>query len=140
VKSPKPAAMRDNEKKMARQLVRQLAGKFEPDEFEDEYHKALKKLIDAKIAGEDIVVPPEPEPTGEVVDLMEALRASVEAARQGKKPRPPKKKAAPTAAAGDEDLSGLTKQELLERAKELDVAGRSKMGKDELVKAIRKAS
>ena len=124
----------DRERKMARQLIQHLSSDFDPKEFKDEYHKALKKLIDKKIAGEEIVVAPEPEPVGEVVDLMEALRVSVEAARQGKKPRPPKKKGA------SEDLSGLSKQELLDLAKELDISGRSKMGKDELVKAIAKAS
>jgi DNA end-binding protein Ku len=130
----------DRERKMARQLIQHLSSDFDPKEFKDEYHKALKKLIDRKIAGEDIVVPPEPEPTGEVVDLMEALRASVEAARQGKKPQPPKKKKDAKALSDDEDLSDLSKQELLDRAKKLDIAGRSKMGKPELVKAIRKAS
>lgn len=145
VRDAKFAALRkkpridDRERKMARQLIQHLASDFDPKEFKDEYHKALKKLIDKKIAGEDIVVPPEPEPAGEVVDLMEALRASVEAARQGKKPQPPKKKEAKSAS-GAEDLSGLSKQELLDRAKELDISGRSKMGKPELVKAIQKAS
>ncbi|HYP23050.1 MAG TPA: Ku protein [Actinomycetota bacterium] len=129
----------DRERKMARQLIQHLSSDFDPKQFKDEYHKALKKLIDKKIAGEEIVVEPEPEPTGEVVDLMEALRASVEAARQGKRPTPPKKKT-PKASSGDEDLSGLSKQELLDRAKKLDISGRSKMGKDELVKAIAKAS
>ena len=130
----------DRERKMARQLIQHLSSDFDPKEFKDEYHKALKKLIDKKIAGEEIVVAPEPEPTGEVVDLMEALRASVEAARQGKKPQLPKKKETRKASAGAEDLTGLSKQELLDRAKELEISGRSKMGKDELVKAIRKAS
>ena len=132
----------DRERKMARQLIQHLASDFDPKEFKDEYHKALKKLIDKKIKGEDIIVEPEPEPAGEVVDLMEALRASVEAARQGKKPRPakrPKKGAAPQAKS-NEDLTGLSKQELLDRAKELEIAGRSKMAKTELVKAIAKAS
>lgn len=130
----------DRERKMARQLIQHLSSDFDPKEFKDEYHKALEKLIDKKIAGEEIVVAPEPEPTGEVVDLMEALRASVEAARQGKKPQPPKKKSAAKASSDDEDLSALSKQELLDRAKKLDIAGRSKMAKDDLVEAIRKAS
>ncbi|MFN2587249.1 MAG: Ku protein [Actinomycetota bacterium] len=124
----------DRERKMARQLIQHLSSDFDPARFKDEYHKAVKKLIDKKIKGEEIVVPPEPEPAGEVVDLMEALRASVESARRGEKPRRPR-----AAADDDDDLSGLSKQELLERAKELDIAGRSKMGKTELVKAIQKA-
>ncbi|HEX2056818.1 MAG TPA: Ku protein [Actinomycetota bacterium] len=126
----------DRERKMARQLIQHLSGDFDPKKFKDEYHTALKRVIEKKIKGEEIVVPAEPEPTGEVVDLMEALRASVEAARQGKKPKPPPKKASGVS----EDLSSLSKQELLERAKELDVQGRSKMDKPALVKAIKKAS
>ncbi|MDQ3981735.1 MAG: Rho termination factor N-terminal domain-containing protein, partial [Actinomycetota bacterium] len=116
--------------------IQSLSSDFDPKAFKDEYHKALKKLIDKKIKGEEIVIPPEPEPTGEVVDLMEALRASVDAARQGKKPKPPPKKSS----GGAEDLKGLSKQDLLERAKDLGIPGRSKMGKPELVKAIQKAS
>lgn len=131
----------DRERKMARQLIKHLSSDFDPAQFKDEYHKALKKLIDKKIKGEEIVAAPEPEPTGQVVDLMEALRASVDAARQGKKPKPPAaSKARKEMAEGDEDLKGLSKQELLERAKKLDIAGRSKMGKPDLVKAIQKAS
>lgn len=80
--------VQDRERKMARQLVQQLSDDFDPSQFKDEYHKALKKLIDRKIKGEDVVIAEEPkEPDAGVVDLMEALKASVEAARQGKKPQ-----------------------------------------------------
>lgn len=80
--------VQDRERKMARQLVHQLSDDFDPSQFKDEYHKALKKLIDRKVKGEEIVVAEEPkEPDAGVVDLMEALKASVEAARQGKKPQ-----------------------------------------------------
>jgi DNA end-binding protein Ku len=131
----------DRERKMARQLIQHLSSDFDPSQFKDEYHKALKKLIDKKIKGEEIVVPPQPEETGQVVDLMEALRASVDAARQGKKPKPPRARKATSKKSKDsQDLAGLSKQELLDRAKKLAIAGRSKMGKDDLVKAIRKAS
>jgi DNA end-binding protein Ku len=146
VRAPRFAELRkrpkidDRERKMARQLIQSLASDFDPKDFGDEYHKALKRLIDKKIKGEEIVVQPEPEPTGEVVDLMEALRASVEAARQGKKPKLPKKKSAKGSTPAAAGLKDLSKQELLDRAKELDIPGRSKMGKSELVKAIEKAS
>jgi DNA end-binding protein Ku len=79
--------VQDRERKMARQLIQHLSDDFDPSQFKDEYHKALKKLIDKKVKGEDIVVTEEKKPAdAQVVDLMEALRASVEAARQGKKP------------------------------------------------------
>jgi DNA end-binding protein Ku len=78
--------VQDRERKMARQLIQHLSDDFDPSQFKDEYHKALKKLIDKKVKGEDIVVTEEKKPAdAQVVDLMEALRASVEAARQGKK-------------------------------------------------------
>lgn len=80
--------VQDRERKMARQLVQQLSDDFDPSQFKDEYHKALKKLIDRKVKGEEIVVADEPkQPDAGVVDLMEALKASVEAARRGKKPQ-----------------------------------------------------
>ena len=78
--------LRDNEKKMARQLVRQLAGPFEPDEFKDEYHKALKSAVRKKVKGEEIVEPAEREKSAAVGDLMEALKRSVDEVRSSKKP------------------------------------------------------
>ena len=85
--------VQDRERKMARQLVQQLSDDFDPTQFKNEYHKALKKLIDRKVKGEEIVVAEEPkQPDAGVVDLMEALKASVEAARQGKNPQAGAKK------------------------------------------------
>lgn len=134
--------VQDRERKMARQLIRQLTDDFDPSQFRDEYHKALKKVIEKKVSGEEVVVPEKVEGPGRVVDLMEALKASVEAAKRGEKPgRPPKKTAAKKPGGkGDEDLSSLTKQELDERAKELEIAGRSKMDKKQLIAAIKKVA
>lgn len=131
--------VQDRERKMARQLIKQLSEDFDPTQFTDEYHKALKKLIDRKIKGEDIVIPEQEEEPERVVDLMEALRASVEAARRGEKPKAPKRSAGKSSNK-DQDLAKLTKQELEERARQLDIAGRSKMSKKELIKAIEKAA
>jgi DNA end-binding protein Ku len=79
--------VRDNEVKMARQLIQQLAGEFDPEAFVDEYRVALEELVEKKVAGEEVTVAAEPaeEPT-KVVDLMEALKASVEEAKKKKKP------------------------------------------------------
>ncbi len=77
-KSGGRVTLRDNEKKMARQLVRQLQSDFAPDEFEDEYHKAIKKAVRRKVKGEDIVEAPEREEPAAVGDLMDALKRSVE--------------------------------------------------------------
>lgn len=78
------ARLSDAEKKMARNLVQQLSADFEPDKFKDEYRMAIKKLAKQKVAGKEIVVSTEEEeePAG-VIDLMEALKASVEQAKKG---------------------------------------------------------
>jgi DNA end-binding protein Ku len=79
--------VRDQEVKMARQLVQQLSDEFKPDQFQDEYRVALEALVERKIEGQEISVapPPEEEEPTKVVDLMEALKASVE---EAKKKRP----------------------------------------------------
>ena len=136
--------VQDRERKMARRLIHQLSKDFDPSEFKDEYHKALKKLIDKKVKGDEIVVPEKAEEPEQVVDLMEALKASVAAARRGEKPKPAKRSSSAKSKSGakDEavDLMELTKQELADKAKELGVTGRSKMSKKELIKAIEKAT
>lgn len=133
--------VQDRERKMARQLIRQLTDDFDPSQFKDEYHKALKKLIDKKIKGEEIVVQEVEEEPSQVIDLIEALKASVDAAKRGERPKAPRKKTTrrPPLPA-DQDLESLSKQELQERARELGVEGRSKMDKQQLIRAIRKAA
>jgi DNA end-binding protein Ku len=69
----------EKEMKMAKSLVDMLTGDFEPEKYHDNYREALLELIDRKSEGEEIK---RPAPVaGKVTDLMEALRASVEAAR-----------------------------------------------------------
>jgi DNA end-binding protein Ku len=61
---------------LAKHIVEQKSGSFEPDKFEDQYETALVNLIDQKRAGKPIT--PKERPRGDnVVDLMEALRRSV---------------------------------------------------------------
>jgi DNA end-binding protein Ku len=81
---------------LARHIVEQKSGRFEPDKFEDQYETALVDLINQKRAGKPIT--PKERPRGEnVVDLMEALRKSVGGATTGppasKKPAKKSKKA-----------------------------------------------
>ncbi|HVA59383.1 MAG TPA: Ku protein [Mycobacteriales bacterium] len=77
--------VRPQELAMAVSLIETLAGDFDPMAYTDDYRSALQELIEAKIAGRDVVAPAEPTQTGgAVVDLMAALRASVEAARGGR--------------------------------------------------------
>ena len=73
------AEVSDEELAMAFTLVEMLEKPFEPEEYHDDYRDALMALIEAKLEGQEIVEAAEPE-TVKVVDLMAALRASVEAA------------------------------------------------------------
>jgi len=72
--------VRDQELQMARQLIENLTSEWSPEQFSDEYRDALVRIVEAKINGEEIEVV-QPEPTAKVVDLMEALKASVAAAK-----------------------------------------------------------
>ncbi|HZD00855.1 MAG TPA: Ku protein [Actinomycetes bacterium] len=83
--------LRPQEIKMARSLIDSLTDDFRPEEFHDEYRAALEEVIAKKVQGEEISFVEEAEPS-KVVDLMEALRASVEAAKSG---RPAEGQAAP---------------------------------------------
>jgi len=75
--------VRSQELAMAGSLIETLSGDFDPGQFKDEYREALQAVIEAKIEGREVVQPAEAQPTsGTVVDLMAALRASVEAARK----------------------------------------------------------
>ena len=73
--------VRAQELEMARQLIENLTSEWSPGEFKDEYREALVKIVEAKISGEDIEVVAH-EPTARVVDLMEALKASVASAKK----------------------------------------------------------
>jgi DNA end-binding protein Ku len=92
----KKVDVRDQEVKMARQLVQQLSDEFKPDQFQDEYRVALEALVEQKIEGQEISVapPPEEEEPPKVVDLMEALKASVEDAKKKRPAAGSKKKTA----------------------------------------------
>lgn len=61
---------------MARQLIENLAAPFAPEKYRDELREQVKELIEKKVAGETFRVTAAPEP-GKVIDLMEALRASI---------------------------------------------------------------
>lgn len=79
-----------NELKMSSSLVESMSADFEPDKYTDDYQIELQQLIDAKLeAGDDVDTAqtfgerPAPEEGGDVIDLMAALRASVDRKRGG---------------------------------------------------------
>ncbi|GIF05329.1 non-homologous end joining protein Ku [Actinoplanes siamensis] len=70
---------------MASSLIDSMAGDFHPDEFTDNYRAALQEVIDAKVEGREVVQPEEPEEAAPAaVDLMAALKASVERAKKAR--------------------------------------------------------
>jgi Ku protein len=96
-------SVRPQELQMAEALISSMSGSFDPSEFTDEYRAALTALLEAKQTGGEVVQPEEPEDAGAaVVDLMSALRRSVERARGGagdEEPAPAKRTAAKKAPA-----------------------------------------
>jgi DNA end-binding protein Ku len=76
------AKVRSQELEMAKQLIDNLTADWNPEEYRDEYREAMLEIVEKKIAGEEIEVVPQEAPA-KVVDLMEALKASVAAAKSG---------------------------------------------------------
>ncbi|NUR25240.1 MAG: Ku protein [Catenulispora sp.] len=71
------------ELKMAELLIDSLSADFHPEEYHDNYREALEEIIEAKVAGREVLTPPAPAEGGaQVIDLMAALKASVEAAKR----------------------------------------------------------
>ena len=93
------AKVRGQELEMAKQLIESLSGEWNPEEYSDEYREALLQIVEAKLNGQEIEVVAA-EPTAKVVDLMEALKASVAAAKkEADEPAPSRKPAAKKAPA-----------------------------------------
>ena len=86
--------VKDAELDLARQVIESISGEFEPEEFRNEYRDELRQMLEAKLAGQEITKP-EPAPETPVIDLMEALKASV--AETKKQPAAKKEKAAASA-------------------------------------------
>ncbi|HVE99239.1 MAG TPA: Ku protein [Mycobacteriales bacterium] len=103
--------VRPQELAMAGTLIESLSGDFEPTEHTDAYREALEELIEAKVAGQEVVQPVSAAPTaGAVVDLMAALRASVDAAKsRTAEPRLPRAESRPAAKKPAAKRSGSAK-------------------------------
>ncbi|HSD48503.1 MAG TPA: Ku protein [Actinomycetota bacterium] len=87
--------VRDNEIEMAKQLIASLSEPWNPEGFTDEYREALLGIVEKKVAGEPIEAPEE-APAARVVDLMAALKASVEAAKSKTPAEKPAAKRSPS--------------------------------------------
>jgi DNA end-binding protein Ku len=74
--------VRSQELQMAESLIESMSGDFDPGEYHDEYREAVQAVVDAKVEGREVVAATEDEPEGgEVLDLMAALRKSVDDAK-----------------------------------------------------------
>lgn len=121
---------------MAEQLIDNFAGDFKPEKYKDTYRDALCAIIRAKRAGKDVHHAPEAEEAAPP-DLLDALRASIEAADGG---RARSRRARASRNGSRRDLSRLSKAELDDRARKAKIPGRSKMSKDELIEALSEAA
>jgi len=91
-KSYTTPAVSEQEMDMAKKLIGSMDTPFDPAMYKDEYQEKLKDLIESKIAGKEVVAA-KPEAAGQVIDLMEALKASIEQ-NKPKARRAPKRKEA----------------------------------------------
>ena len=101
----------DGELKLALQFIEQISqDNYDPAQFEDEEKKRVLAAIDEKIAGKEVVATEAPEPAGggQVIDLMDALRASLAQRDQKGKPAPAKARAAPAAVAAEDEEEAAT--------------------------------
>ena len=142
---PKAAAVRKVTKAIEKLAKKSLA----ESELEERGSKRLLAIIERKRKkGEDVVaasVGEADDDEGDIIDLMEVLKRSMQAAGAGGRKAKPakaggKKAKAASGDGGSRDLESLTKQELYERAQELDIPGRSGMSKKQLVAALRRSA
>ncbi|MET9508824.1 Ku protein [Streptomyces flavidovirens] len=162
---PDSTDVTSRELKMAEQLIETLSMDWKPEEFHDTFQEQVTKLIEAKRTGESVEKAEPPAAATNVVDLMEALRASVDRAKspEGRGKRKTAAADAPVARikdAADKRRAGraakpehetkpkqtkrakassfdsLTKAELYQRATDAGIPGRSSMTREELIKAL----
>ena len=79
-----PSKVKPEEMKLAKQVIQTFHGELDLKDYKDEYREGLREIINAKIAGEEVVAPEVQEPP-KVVDLMEALRRSLDSVSKEKK-------------------------------------------------------
>jgi DNA end-binding protein Ku len=157
---PGSVKLNPGELRMAKQLIDSMAGSWQPKDFHDTYTERVNDLIAAKKRGKEITVAEAaPEPTN-VTDLMEVLRRSVDNVERGRTTprratatakrtapgtrtasakRPAAKPTAPAkrpVASKRPGVAELSKEDLLELARQKKVAGRSTMTRAQLEKAV----
>lgn len=144
---PNGQSFSERELKMAQSLIDSMTVEWKAENYEDTYHDRVMELIEAKRRGEGVVSETEPTETGNVVDLMQALERSLESAkgaRKGGGDGQARKRAGdgPTSkgAGRPDDLEKMSKDDLYQRAQDLQIPGRSKMTRRDIVAALRRAA
>lgn len=141
---PEASRARPQERQMAAMLIESMTGDWRPEDYRDTYTDRVKELIDAKRTGGEVTVAEAAPAATNVIDLMEVLRRSVENARRDRGTPESRSRAKTTAKSaakdGGKDLTKLSKSELAAMARDLNIAGRSTMDKEQLQEAIRKAA
>src|SRR5690606_31700360 len=79
-----PAKVKPEEIRLAKQVIENFEGELNLEEYRDEYQEELQRIIEAKVAGEEVTAPVEETPPN-VVNLMDALRQSLDRVSTGKK-------------------------------------------------------
>lgn len=131
---PDAGEPRGNEVDMAVQLIESMSEDWNPSEFHDTYNERVRQLVADKEAGREVTPEGKPSEPTKVVDLFDALSASVQGrgggSRKSRRTRQRKRDSGP-------DLSQLRKTDLDEMAKEANIHGRSKMTREQLEDALR---
>lgn len=132
------AEVRDRELQMAEALVESLSTDFDPSAYRDQHQERIREFLEAKAAGQEVAPAPARE-QGRVIDLTQALEASLGRSRGGDTATDTAndEPTSDDAMAGDDAYAGMSKHELYELAQERELEGRSSMSKDELIAALR---
>jgi len=101
VKTPRIEA---DQLSLAKELIQRKAGKFDPKRFTDNYETALRELVEAKLKNRPLPVEQKPAGRGKVINLMDALRRSVDTSDE-KKPSAQGSHAKPKAGSGKHGLT-----------------------------------
>lgn len=130
----------ERELKAANQLVDSLTADWDPERYRDTYREKVLELVHRKAEGEEVVAKQAEEPAP-VIDLMSALASSLERTRGGKRRNGGKGGGAGGRRQKRQNKwDDMSKDELYDEAQRQDIAGRSKMSREDLISALRKAS
>jgi DNA end-binding protein Ku len=138
---PDTGKAKGKELDMANQLIESMSGPWRPENYHDSYQDRVRKLIEDKHRGREVVTEPDASEPTEVSDLLAALERSVSESRdrggaKGSADRKGSRAGAGRKGGQADDLAEATKSELLELARELDIEGRSRMRRDQLIEAV----